>query len=83
MRSQAATITNLRAEARLLTIAGLILLAISFPMTLALASMALAPHGPPPILPLVLGAPPMLLGYLACHFASRRMVKAKALEANC
>jgi hypothetical protein len=24
--------------------------------------------------------PPILLGYLACHFASQRMVKAKALE---
>lgn len=60
--------------------AGLILLAIGFPLTLALAGMALAPHGLSPILPLATGAPPIILGYLACHFASRRMVKAKALE---
>lgn len=70
----------LRAEAKLLTTAGLILLAIGFPLTLALVARALSPDGGPAMLPLAVGAPPILLGYLACHFASQRMVKAKALE---
>lgn len=78
------SVTTLRAEARLLTIAGLILLAIGFPLTLGLAawSLAPAPDGISPILPLASGSPPILLGYLACYFASRRMIKAKALEAE-
>jgi hypothetical protein len=70
----------LRSEARLLTIAGLILLAIGFPTTLVLAAQALSPDGLSPVLPLAVGAPPIVLGYIACHFASRRMVKAQALE---
>lgn len=70
----------LRSEARLLTIAGLILLAIGFPTTLVLAAQALSPDGLSPILPLAVGAPPIVLGYIACHFASRRMVKAQSLE---
>lgn len=75
------TAKSLRAEARLLTTAGLILLAIGFPLTLFLVAQALATNGQTPaMLPLAAGAPPIVLGYLACHFASQRMVKAKALE---
>lgn len=70
----------LRAEARLLMIAGLILLGIGFPLTMVLAAQALSPEGLSPVLPIAAGGPPILLGYLACHFASQRMVKAKALE---
>jgi hypothetical protein len=71
----------LRAEARLLTTAGLILLALGFPLTIYLVALALAPDAQTPaMLPLAAGAPPIVLGYLACHFASRRMMKAKALE---
>jgi hypothetical protein len=60
----------------------LILLAVGFPATLVLAAQALSPHGLSPMLPIAIGAPPILLGYLACHFASQRMVKAKALETS-
>lgn len=71
---------TLRAEARVLTAAGVLLLAIGFPLTLALVAQALGPQGLSPILPIAIGAPPITLGYLACHFASQRMVKAKALD---
>lgn len=71
---------SLRAEARLLTIAGLMLLGVSFPVTIWLAALALSPDGMSPVLPGAIGGPPLLLGYLACHFASRRMVRAKSLE---
>jgi hypothetical protein len=71
----------LRAEARLLTVAGLILLAVGFPLTLLLVARALSADAGSPFLPLAVGAPPIMLGYLACHFASQRMVKAKAIEA--
>jgi len=80
MRVHRPNAAALRAEARLLTIAGLILLGIGFPVTLWLVAQALAPHGGSPMLPLAIGAPPLMLGYLACHFAARRMVKARALE---
>jgi hypothetical protein len=82
-RSRSARITakSLRAEARLLTTAGLILLALGFPLTLLLVAQALSPGAHmPAMLPFAAGAPPIVLGYLACHFASQRMVKAKALE---
>jgi len=72
--------TSLRAEARLLTTAGLILLAIGFPLTIALAAMALPPHGLSPVFPPAIGGPPLVLGYLACHYASSRLAKAKRLE---
>lgn len=70
----------LRSEARLLTIAGLILLGLGFPATLVLVAQALSPEGLSPVLPAVIGAPPIMLGYIACYFASKRLVKAKALE---
>jgi ferric-dicitrate binding protein FerR (iron transport regulator) len=80
MRAERANSAALRAEARVLTTAGLILLAIGFPATLFLALQALQPDGMSPVLPAAIGAPPIVLGYLACHFASQRLVKAKALE---
>ena len=71
----------LRAEARLLSIAGLMLLGVGFPLTVIMVALALSPSGPPPLLALAIGAPPIMLGYLACRFASDRLVKARALEA--
>lgn len=71
---------TLRAEARLLSLAGCVLLAVAFPTTLALAARALLVDDASPFFPLAVGAPPMMLGYLACHFASHRMVLAKAIE---
>ena len=80
MRSLRPDPASLRAAARLLTLAGLILLGLGFPLTLYLVSLSLTPNGLSPVLPLALGAPPIMLGYIACHFASVRMVKAKSLE---
>ncbi len=80
MRQVRPNAATLRAEARILSIAGLILLGIGFPVTLLLVSQSLSPDGMSPILPLAIGAPPIVLGYVACHFASARMAKAKALE---
>jgi len=71
---------TLRAEARLLTIAGVMLLGVGFPLTVILVALALGPSGPPPLLPLAIGAPPIMLGYLACRFASDRLVKARTLD---
>ena len=82
MASHRPTSATLRAEARLLTIAGIILLAVGFPATLMLVAQALSPDGLSPVLPAAVGAPPIMLGYLACHFASARMAKAKALETS-
>lgn len=70
----------LRAEAGVLSISGLLLMAIGFPLTLFLVAWALAEGGLPPMLPVVIGAPPLMIGYLACHYASLRLVKAKAME---
>jgi hypothetical protein len=80
MRQNRPNPAALRAEARLLSVAGFILLAVGFPATLFLVAQALSPDGVSPVLPAAIGAPPIMLGYLACHFASRRLVKAKALE---
>jgi len=80
MPTQRLNADDLRAEARLLTLAGLILLGLGFPLTLYLVMVSLGPGGLSPVLPVAIGAPPIVLGYIACHFASLRMVKAKALE---
>jgi hypothetical protein len=45
-----------------------------------LALKALAPNGASPILPVAVGGPLLLLGYVACHFSSRRMERAKAMD---
>ena len=78
--SSSSTIQSLRDEARLLALAGVILLAIGFPLTLTLVAFAMAPHGLSPIVPLVAGGPPILLGYVACHFASKRLARARSLH---
>ena len=70
----------LRAEARLLTIAGFFLLGVGFPLTLIMTAIALGSGNGSPFVPAAIGAPPIMLGYLACYFASQRMVKAKAIE---
>jgi hypothetical protein len=70
----------LRAEARLLTVAGIFLLGVGFPVTLVMVAIALGSGSEAPFAPAAIGAPPIMLGYLACHFASQRMVKAKAIE---
>lgn len=80
MRASRPNPATLRAEARLLTIAGLLLLGIGFPVTVILVVMALEPSGLSPIMPLAIGAPPIMLGYLACCFASDRLVKARSLD---
>ena len=58
------------------------MLGVGFPATLALVGMSLASDSQAPFLPAAIGAPPIMLGYLACHFASQRMIKAKALESQ-
>ena len=70
----------LRAEASVLTLAGVLLLAIGFPFTLMLVAMALTSETFSPMLPIAAGAPPIMLGYLACHFAARRLEKARAID---
>lgn len=80
MAAPTTSVSSLRAEARLLAIAGVLLLLVGFPLTMSLALMALSPEGVSPVLPIAIGAPPLVLGYLACHFASKRMERAKALE---
>lgn len=80
MSSARPNAASLRAEARLLITAGVILLAIGFPTTIALVARALGPHGFSPLLPIAIGTPPIILGYLACHFASARLEKARTLE---
>lgn len=79
MRRSPSNPAALRAEARLLTVAGLLLLATGFPATLLLVGEALGGNASP-ILPATVGAPPLLLGYIACRLASDRLIKAKALE---
>lgn len=79
-QSNAVSPQSLRDEARLLTLAGLLLIAIGFPVTLAMVLMALAPDGMSPVLPAAVGGPPLLLGYIACHYASARLARAKAID---
>lgn len=73
---------SLRDEARLLTLAGAMLIGMGFPLTMILVLFALSPEGLPPLLPIIVGAPPITLGYIACHYASARLARAKALEAK-
>ena len=82
MAAQRPNPAALRAEARLLTIAGFFLLGLGFPVTLVMVAIALGSGSESPFVPAAIGAPPIMLGYLACHFASQRMVKAKAIETN-
>lgn len=78
MRGARPIASILRAEAQLLSLAGLILLAVSFPMTLFLVALAL--EGASPLLPVAACGPLIMLGYLACHFASGRLALAQSLD---
>lgn len=71
---------NLRAEARLIAMAGFILLAIGFPTTLILVALSLSPDGISPLFALLAGGPPIALGWAACHYASTRLERAKERE---
>lgn len=70
---------TLRGEARILNIAGVLLLLASFPFTMLLVARALS-GGIPSMLPLAAGAPFILLGYLLCSFAARRHLQARKLD---
>lgn len=69
----------LRAEARLMTMAGVILLAIGLPLSLILTALALA-GTIGALVPFWAGLPPIVLGWGACSLASRRLERAQALE---
>jgi len=71
---------TLRAEARLLALAGAILLGIGLFATIVLVSSALGADGASPSLPIWVGGPPLVFGYAACHFATHRMQRARALD---
>jgi hypothetical protein len=73
---------TLRAEARLLAVAGAILLGIGFLATIILVGRALDAEGASPGLPIWVGGPPLLFGYLSCHFATLRMQRARALDSK-
>lgn len=79
-RPRRAAVAALRAEARLIATAGLILLAVGFPLTLALAALALAPNGLSPLAPLLSGGPLVGFGWAACRYASWRLEQAGRLE---
>lgn len=72
--------TNLRSEAGFFSTAGMILLGLGFPLTLALAAMAISPDGLSPAFPIMFGGPPVVLGYLACRYASWRLGQAKKID---
>ncbi len=72
----------LRAEARVMVRAGLILLAFGFPTTIAFTVLALAPEGVSPLAPLLSGGPLVALGWAACRYAAWRMSQADALESS-
>lgn len=81
LRAQRArNVRSLRAEARLFTVAGAILLALGFPLTLTLAALAMAPDGVSPFIAAAVGAPFILSGWAACAYASERLARAAQLE---
>lgn len=71
--------SHLRAEARLLSLAGCQALALAFPFTLYLVALALA-GAAPPYAPIVFGAPALLIGYAPCRLAARQLSRARRLE---
>jgi len=80
IRRPAASPAALRAEGLTLATAGAILLGVGFPLTLLLAALALSSETFPPLMPALIGAPPIVAGYIACHYASVRLAKARAIE---
>jgi hypothetical protein len=71
---------TLRAEARLLAVAGAILLGLGFFATIILVGRALGGVDASPALPIWVGGPPLVFGYAACHFATQRMQRARTLD---
>lgn len=71
--------SHLRAEARLLALAGFQALALAFPFTLILVGQALAGEVAP-LAPIAFGAPALALGYIPCHIAARRFHKARRAD---
>lgn len=69
----------LRGEARMLATAGYVLMAVALPLTLLFVALALSGRGGSPFLPIAAGAPPMMIGYMACHYATRRLARAAVL----
>lgn len=70
---------RLRAEARIVTMAGVILLAIGLPLALILAALALGPRGDA-LAPVIWAGPLILMGWGACQYGARRLEQAQALE---
>lgn len=78
--SRSAHVEILRGEARFMAAAGMILMGVALPLTLIFVALALGSPEVSPLLPIAVGAPPTMIGYLACHFASRRLARVKALS---
>lgn len=78
--SKAGSLTStMRAEARLLSLAGFQVLAIGFPFTLFQVALSLSGEVPP-LLPIAVGAPALFAGYLPCHLAAARLAVANRLD---
>lgn len=75
-------IVSLRAEARLLGVAGGLLLMPGLTVTVIASLLSVASGGEQPLLPLLVGGPLLGMGYLACHLASVRAAKASALASQ-
>ena len=80
MATQTHIASVLRAEARLMSVAGMLLLAAAFPFTLYLAVLALVGDHVSALTPLVAGAPPILLGYCVCHRGAYQLQRARKLD---
>jgi hypothetical protein len=64
-------------------VAGAILLGVGFVATIILVGRALSVEATAsPALPIWVGGPPLVFGYLACHFATLRMQRARALDSQ-
>jgi len=74
-------VVSLRVEAKLMTIAGVLLLATGFPATLALAALAMATGAVEPLTPVWAGGPLIALGWACCALASARLEQARQLSA--
>jgi hypothetical protein len=75
-----AAAASLRAEAKLLAMAGTLLLAAGFPLTLALAALSLASGRVEPLTSVWAGAPLIVFGWVSCALASRRLQQARRVR---
>ncbi len=80
MRTLSQNARALRAEAQIVGAVGLVLLALGLALTLILTSLALSPDGLAPLVPALIGGPPIVFGYLACRHASSRLARARAYD---